>query len=404
MLTALLVIIYLAFISLGLPDSLLGSAWPVIQGQLGAPVSFAGILSMIVACGTVVSSLCSSWLIRKFGTGGVTLISVAMTAGALLGYFWAPSAVWLCLFAVPLGLGAGSVDAALNNFVALHYKERHMNWLHCFWGIGATAGPAIMAFWIAKDSQWRIGYLSVGLIQSALVLILLCSLPLWKKIGGRNAAENTNAEAAEVQTAETASVPLRKVLHLPRAKPALLAFFCYCGLEVTAGLWGSSYAVSGYGVSTEVAAGWASLFYLGITLGRLVSGFVSIKLSGTALVRMGEVAIALGVVVLLLPLPVERIPVAFCLIGIGCAPIYPALLHQTPRVFGASLSQSMMGVQMACAYIGSTFMPPLFGLVGQGISLKVLPVFLIVLLLIMTCSSEKVARSMSKAAQSKIEP
>lgn len=258
MFTALLVIIYVSFISLGLPDSLLGSAWPAIQKSLEAPLPFAGVISMIVSCGTVISSLMSTRVIRRFGTGRVTLVSVAMTAFALLGFSFAPQVGWLCLLAVPLGLGAGSVDAGLNNFVALHYQAKHMSWLHCFWGIGATAGPIVMAFWIDRNNNWHAGYRTIGLLQAALVAVLLFSLPLWKKVPSPQEEEGEEAVVA---------LPLRQVFRLPKAKGALQGFFCYTAVEVTANLWTSSYAVKGFGVSEDTAAGWSSLFFWASPLG-----------------------------------------------------------------------------------------------------------------------------------------
>lgn len=389
MMTALLVLIYVAFISLGLPDSLLGSAWPSIQKELEAPMSFAGMISMIVSCGTVVSSLLSARLLARFGTGRVTLVSVAMTAGALLGFAVSPSVWWLCLCAVPLGLGAGSVDAGLNNFVALHYKARHMSWLHCFWGIGATAGPMVMAFWIQQNNNWQGGYLTIGLLQTVLVAILAASLPLWKRAEAPQGEENGEAVVA---------LSLKKVFQIPRAKAALLGFFCYCAVETTTNLWASSYAVTGYGVDEHTAASWSSLFFLGITVGRLLSGFVSMKLDSPSLIRVGQALALCGVALLLLPLPVWRIPVALCLIGGGCAPIYPAMLHQTPQVFGKKISQAMMGVQMACAYVGTTVVSPVFGLLAEALDVRLLPLYLLVFLALMILGTERV-RSYKKAGK-----
>lgn len=385
MMTALLVLIYVAFISLGLPDSLLGSAWPAMQKSLGAPLSFAGVISMIVSCGTVVSSLLSARLLARFGTGRVTLVSVAMTAGALLGFALSPSVWWLCLCAVPLGLGAGSVDAGLNNFVALHYEARHMSWLHCFWGVGATVGPMVMAFWINRDNNWHGGYLTIGLLQAALVAVLLFSLPLWKRAEAPASGEGEEEEPVVV-------LPLSKVFRIPQAKMALLGFFCYCATESTANLWASSYAAAGYGVDEHTAASWSSLFFLGITLGRLLSGFVSIKLSSPALIRVGQALALLGILLLAAPLPLWRIPVALCLLGGGCAPIYPAMLHQTPQVFGKGLSQAMMGVQMACAYVGTTLVPPLFGALAGAVDVRLFPVCLLVFLGLMFLGTERVRR------------
>lgn len=389
MFTALLVIIYIAFISLGLPDSLLGSAWPAMHVTLSAPLSFAGAISIIISCGTVVSSLMSARVISRFGTGRVTLVSVAMTAAALLGIAFAPSVWWLCLCAIPLGLGAGSVDAGLNNFVALHYQAKHMSWLHCFWGIGATTGPIVMAFWLDRGSNWQGGYLTIGLLQVALVVALFLSLPLWKKV---SASVGENGKEEEPVTA----LPLRKVFQIPRAKAALLGFFCYCAVEVTANLWASSYAVTGFGVGKHTAAGWSSLFFLGITVGRLLSGFAAIKLSSPVLIRVGQAVTLLGILCLPLPLPLWRIPVGLCLVGMGCAPIYPAMLHQTPDIFGKRLSQAMMGVQMACAYVGTTLVPPAFGVLASAVDIRLFPVFLLVFLGLMILGTEKVYKAGEK--------
>ena len=387
MLTALLVIIYLSFISLGLPDSLLGSAWPAIHAQMGVPLGFAGVISMIVSCGTVVSSLMSARLIKRFGTGTVTAVSVALTAGALLGFSCAPSVVWFCVLAVPLGLGAGSVDAALNNFVALHYAARHMSWLHCFWGLGATAGPAVMAFWIARQNNWKAGYLTIGIFQCVLVAVLVCTLPLWKRVSA------LRRESGEEEPAE--DLPLRKVFRVPGAWAALLGFFCYCGLESLTNLWASSYAVSGYGVSADTAAGWSSLFFLGITVGRLLSGFLTIKVKTPSMIRLGQCLLLVGCVLLLLPLPVWKIPAALCFLGLGCAPIFPSMLHHTPEAFGTGISQAMMGIQMACAYVGATFMPPVFGALTGVLDIRLFPVFLLFFLGLMAFSTEAMRKHLA---------
>lgn len=390
MLTQLLILIYLSFISLGLPDSLLGSAWPVMHGDLAVPVSFAGILAMIVSCGTVLSSLMSARLIQKFGTGVVTAVSVGMTAVALLGVGFSHSFVFLCILSVPLGLGAGSVDAALNNFVALHYEARHMNWLHCFWGVGATAGPFIMSLWLARNGSWNMGYRTIGVIQSVLVVLLVVSLPLWKRAAGQ--ADTQGGGGAAV------SLSLKKVLQIPYAKPVLLSFFCYCALELTLGLWGGSYAVLQYGVSSKTAAAWTSLYYLGITFGRLISGFVSMKLSNRQLVRTGQICVLAGIALFLLPLPLWKLPAGMCLTGIGCAPIYPSMLHETPKTFGDDLSQAMMGVQMAFAYVGSTFMPPLFGFLSDHFGIILLPFYLLAALFVMAVCTERVSHAVHSPA------
>lgn len=369
MITILLIIIYLAFISLGLPDALFGTAWPAMYSEFGVGISAAGICSILVSGGTIISSFFSGVMIRRFGTGKVTAVSVLMTAVALIGISFTGSFVWLCVLAIPLGLGAGSVDAALNNFVALHYEARHMSWLHCFWGIGASMGPVIMSGVLSRGFEWNTGYAIVGTIQSILVLVLFLALPLWKKLEASPSKEND-------QSNET-SLSLKKVLQMPGAKPVLVAFFCYCAVEATTGLWGSTYLVLHRGFSADAAAKWVSAFYVGITFGRFLSGFLTMKVSNKTLIRLGEGLIVIGIVMILLPFSVPiLLGIGFFILGLGCAPIYPCMIHNTPITFGKEASQSMMGVQMAFAYVGSTFIPPLFGLITQYISVRLLPGYL----------------------------
>ena len=379
MFTILLVIIYVSFISLGLPDSLLGSAWPSMYGKLGVPVSFAGIVSMIISGGTIVSSLLSNKLIKKLGTGKVTAISVFTTAVALFGFSISNSFISLCIWAVPYGLGAGSVDVALNNFVALHYKSRHMSWLHCFWGVGATAGPYIMGYCLTGGKTWNSGYRIISILQIILTAIIVFSLPLWKMSNPEKAENDKNHK----------NLSMKELLKLPGAKSALIAFFCYCSLEQTTGLWGASYMTMSRGMSPKVAAKWASLFYLGITAGRFICGFITMKLSDKNIIRLGQSIAVSGILLLLLPFRNIVMCIGFILIGMGCAPIYPSLLHETPENFGANLSQAVMGMQMACAYIGSTFMPPLFGLIAQHISITLYPLYLIIFVTFMIIMVER---------------
>ncbi len=378
--TFLLIMIYISFISLGLPDSLLGSAWPSMQPDLGVSISYAGIISFIVAGGTIASSLFSSFFIKRYSTGLITAISVSMTALSLVGFGIVPSFLLLCVLALPLGLGAGCVDAVLNSFVALHFKAKHMNWLHCFWGVGATAGPIIMSFWLSRDSGWKLGYLTIGLLQAILVLALFLSLPHWKK---------AVAFSDEHVTRSDTNLKFRDLFHIRGAKVVLIAFFCYCSLEATTGLWGSSFLVLNKGLSTKAAAGIISLFYLGITLGRLISGFISMKLNNLQMIRMGLFIILIGIVLLLLPFDLILMPAGFFFIGLGCAPIYPGMLHQTPKHFGSHLSQSMMGIQMACAYVGTTLIPPFFGLVADYITISIFPCFLAALFVGLIFTTEK---------------
>ena len=381
----LLPIIYLAFISLGLPDSLLGSAWPTMYPVLGVPVSYAGILSMIISFGTIISSLQSDRLTRRLGAGKVTVISVGTTAAALFGFSISHQFWMLCLWAIPYGLGAGSVDAALNNYVALHYKSRHMSWLHCMWGVGTTVGPVVMGAALSGSMGWNSGYRYIALFQIVLTAVLVFSLPLWQTRSGDVASEESVPQA----------LSLRQVVALPGAKEILLCFFCYCGLETTAGLWASSYLTLAKGVSAGTAASFASLFYIGITIGRAASGFLTMKFNDTQMIRLGEGILAAGVAALLLPGPQWFALAGLVLVGLGCAPIYPSVIHSTPDHFGADKSQAVIGIQMACAYVGNLAMPPLFGLLANNITPALFPLYLLALLLLMAFMHEQLVRKTS---------
>ncbi len=376
----LLAIIYLAFISLGLPDALLGAAWPSMYPQFDVPVSYAGIISMIIALGTVVSSLQSDRLTKKLGTGKVTALSVLMTAMALFGFATSHSFGMLCLWAIPYGLGAGSVDASLNNYVALHYESRHMSWLHCMWGVGASAGPYIMGYALTAGWGWNSGYHIIAVLQIVLTAILLCSLPLWKQ----RPAEML--QDGKVQNVKALSI--REVLQLAGAREILVCFFCYCALEQTTGLWASSYLTLHKGVSADTAASFASMFYLGITVGRALSGFLTMKLNDVQMIRLGEVIIGIGVLVMLLPFGQSLSLAGLILIGLGCAPVYPCVIHSTPAHFGADKSQAIIGIQMACAYVGTCLMPPVFGLIANHITVALLPVYLLIILVLMVIMHE----------------
>lgn len=383
MFTALLILIYFAFISLGLPDALLGSAWPSMYLQFHVPVSYAGMVSMVISAGTIVSSLSSDKLIRKLGTGKVTLCSVGLTALALFGFSVSQSFFPLLLWAIPYGLGAGSVDAALNNFVALHYKARHMSWLHCFWGVGASLGPYMMGFCLTRGLGWNSGYRMIFFIQLVLTATLIFSLPLWKK----------SVACANSAGAPPKALRVKDLLQLAGAKSALLAFFCYCAIETTAGLWGSTYMVLARGMTAEAAAQWISLFYVGITAGRFLCGFITLKCSDRNMVRLGEGIGLFGIFILLLPLPSGIMGIGFVLLGMGCAPIFPSLLHATPEHFGKDASQSIMGMQMACAYIGNTFVPPLVGFVAEYCSIRFYPLILLGLIALMIGMTEQLNRA-----------
>ena len=438
MTSLLLAVIYLAFISLGLPDSLLGAAWPAMHEDLGAPLSYAGAVSMIIALGTILSSLASDRLTLRLGTGRVTAISVSMTAAALLGFSLSGSFYQICLWAIPYGLGAGSVDAALNNYVALHYKSRHMSWLHAMWGVGASAGPCLMGLAIARGAGWAGGYAAVAALQALLTLLLFCSLPLWKKRPGAAArakaaqatptqtqtaqeipaqAQTTQAtqamptqpQAAQAQPARAQDaretperrrpLPLAAVVRIRGAREVMLAFFCYCAVEQILGLWASSFLHLSRGMSAERAAELAALFFLGITAGRVVSGFLTLRLSDTRMIRLGQLLLLLGVLLLLLPADACAVA-GLLLAGLGCAPIYPCIIHATPAHFGEERSQAIIGVEMAAAYIGTMLMPPLFGVLAGRIAVTLLPLYLLALLALMTAMTERLERKTGQRAHS----
>lgn len=368
MFSLLLVIIYVAFISLGLPDSLLGSAWPVMRIEFGAELSLQGIISMIISAATIVSSLMSDMLNRRLGTGKVVSVSVLLTAVSLFGFSRANSVVMMYIIAVPYGLGAGAIDAALNNYVAVHYSARHMSWLHCCWGVGAAISPYIMSTCIAQNLGWRQGYLTVSIIQIIITVVMFAALPLWKKDGAAD-SEQKNASKP---------IGILEVFKIKGVIYILIAFFCYCSFEWTTGLWTASYFKEYKGMSPESAASYASLFYLGLTGGRFLNGFIANKLGDKLIIRYGLIITAVGIVMLFVPLGGTAFSVAgLIVIGIGCAPIYPSVIHSTPVYFGKENSQAIVGIQMACAYVGSTFMPYVFGIIAQNISIGLYPLFLL---------------------------
>ena len=379
MATFLLALIYIAFISLGLPDSLLGSGWPVMHAELSVPVSFMGIVSMVISGGTIVSSLLSDRLTHRFGTRIVTVGSVFLTVIALFGFSFADRFWLLIVFAVPYGLGAGAIDAALNNYIALHYKARHMSWLHCFWGVGTIVSPFIMSYALS-DRTWHSGYRIVGGIQLAIALLLLFTLPVWRV----NADKTAGTEK---------SIGLSGALKIRGVPFLLIGFFAYCAAEATAMQWASTYFVEVKGIAADRAAGLAALFYIGITAGRFVSGFVTDRLGDRRMIRIGTGILACGIALLLLPVGSYAVAfAAFLVIGFGCAPIYPCIIHSTPDNFGAQNSGAIIGIQMASAYVGSTFVPPLFGLLGNALSFSLMPVYLLLFFTLMIVMVEMTFR------------
>lgn len=388
MATFFLMMIYLAFIGLGLPDSVLGASWPSLHQSLNVPLEYAGILSMMTTAGTILSSFMSGRVTRRFGTGRVTTVSVLMTALALLGFSLAPSFYTLMLLTLPLGLGAGSVDAALNGYVSLHYEAKHMSWLHSFWGLGATLGPVVMSFFLVQAGGWRRGYLVIASLQLAIVALLFTTLPLWHRF-------NQKPEDREKSLVEEETEKAPHVYQIPGVKFAILSFFAYCAVEMTTGLWGTSFLVNIHGAAKDSAARYISLYYGGITIGRILTGFVSMKFPFKTIIRGGILSIFTGVFVLSLGVPV-LFALGFPLIGLGCAPVFPGMIHETPERFGKSNAQTIIGIQMAFAYMGSTFSPALFGfLAGKGF-LPYFPAYLLVFLLILLLSTESINRKMKK--------
>ena len=386
MVNLLLPLIYLAFIGLGLPDALLGTAWPVMYPELGADISWMGIISFIISCGTIVSSLNSDRLTRRFGTGRVTAVSIVLTAVALLGFSFSGIFWLMCLLAIPYGLGAGSVDAALNNYVAIHYASRHMSWLHCMWGVGASIGPYIMSYALS-GSQWQSGYRYVGIIQIVISAALLLSLPLWKK---------QTASVEEPGSAPSAPMSLKQIFSIPGVKGIIVTFFCYCALEWTALQWASSYLVLHKGIEESTAAGYAGLFLLGMTVGRALSGFLTFKFSDTQMIRIGTGVVFVGLMAMILPLGISGTLMGLFSLGLGCAPIYPSIIHSTPTLFGAEKSQAIIGVQMAAAYTGSLIAPPILGLIIQHITPGFYPWFILVGLIAMTVGHEMLVKKTAK--------
>ena len=374
MATLLLIVIYIAFIGLGVPDSLFGTAWPAIYTDLNLPVSWASIVTIIVSCGTITSSLLSSWLISRFGTGKITAVSTLMTALALLGFSCSDSMLWLCLCAIPLGLGAGSIDTALNNYVALHYKASHMNFLHCFYGIGVSLSPYLMSLALSKGT-WEGGYRAVFWFQLAIAALTVLALPLWKKV--RHAQ---NGEEEE-ETPRVLSFPA--LMKMPKVRMACLVFIGYCALEYTCGTWGSTFLVNAKGAAADTAARMVTFYYIGLALGRFLSGVLAGRLHSRQLVKIGQTILLAAIASLFLPLPSAFCSVSLFFIGLGNGPIFPNMLHLTPELFGKDLSQAVIGAEMATSYIGVLLAPALFGLIAQNVTAALFPVYLLVLYALM---------------------
>ena len=368
----LLIVIYLSFVIMGLPDSLFGSAWPSMYNTLNVPLHYAGYISMIIAGGRVFSSIFCERIIRRFGTGIIIACGFLTLSASLFGFSFSSSFFLLCLWGIPFGLGIGFADVALNNYVALHYKARHMNWLHCFWGIGASIGPFIMSFFLINKNSWNMGYRAVGIIQCSLAVLLFFILSFWEK----------NKPLTENKIKKHERIQYKKIFSTAGVKQILVVFFCYCSIQVTAVLWGSSFLVTEKNIPTQTAAKWISLFFIGLTLGRFISGFLTMKLNNRQIVRIGYGFITCGIIALMLPAGRILLLPGFFMMGLGCAPIFPCLLHETPKNFGNEKSQVIMGIQMASSFIGALLIPPLFGQLASFTGFKLFPVFLGVLVII----------------------
>lgn len=375
MATLLLIVIYLSFIGLGLPDSLLGTAWPEIYVQLNVPVSFEAIGNAVITMGTIISSLNAARLIQKLGTLRIVIISTLLTACAIVGYGLVPNFYCLLLLGIPMGIGAGAIDTALNNYLAIHYKASHMNWLHCFWGIGAMAGPIVMSALIKKDLGWRYGFFAIGAAQIIIVIILLISIPVWKVQEDKSAEE------------ETIVMKFFDLIKVKGVKLATLTFLCYCATEYTIVCWGSTYLVKNRGVTSAVAASLISMYYLGITTGRILCGFIAMKVNNRTLIKCGLLTVLLGAVILMLPLPKIGALIGLAFVGFGCAPVFPGMISETPKRFGKSMSQAVIGIEMTAAYTGVLILPILFGFLAAYISMSLIPFFLMILVITMLIST-----------------
>lgn len=386
----LLLVIYLVDISLGLPDSLLGSGWPDMHLDLNVPASYAGFITMIIAANTIISSMLSTRMTLKFGAGVVTFISILLTAIAMLGFSLSDQFFMLCLWAIPYGLGAGAIDAATNNFVALHYNSRQLNWLNSFWGVGTIISPAIMGESLSTSGGWHLGYVIVGSIQLTIAVIVFCSLPLWRQ---------TEAHHRKI-AGEPKLISNRQMTKVPGMWAAILAFFAYSTIEQTTGLWASTFLVQTHDLDVVTVAKAGSLFYIGITVGRFIAGIISNRVGDYWLTSVGYSIIAIGIVMLLLPHTGYAFAmVGLVIVGLGCAPIWPAILHSTPTNFGIEHSQTAMGIQMAAAYTGTTTMPPVFGWLAGMVGMKLFPIFLLLFLLICALATKRLKTLVSRDHQ-----
>ena len=387
MYTLLILIIYLAFISLGLPDSLLGTAWPIMHQDIGASISTMGIIAMVISLGTIISSLFSNKLRHKFGTGIITTVSVFLTAIALLGFSYSNNMLMILLFSIPYGFGAGAIDASLNNYVALHYSSKIMSWLHCFWGVGTIISPFVMSYALS-NSSWNLGYRIVSYIQFIIGIVLLLSLKLWK----------TSQSDEEAQGKESSSnIGILDVFKIKGVVSLLIAFFGYCAAESTAIAWSCTYLVTVKGIDEPTAAAFASSFFIGLTVGRFLGGFLMDRLGDKKMILLGISILIFGILLIMIPTSSYTLSLLGLIIaGLGCAPIYPCIMHSIPNNFGKENSGAIIGIQMASAYLGSTIMAPLFGVIGKYISFNLFPIYLAIFALLMFIMIENTFKAKNK--------
>lgn len=388
MATVILLVIYIAFIGLGIPDSLFGTAWPAIYPEFGADVGSAGFVTLIISGCTVISSLFAARIINRFGVGIAAAFSTALTAAALLGFSLSNSLYVLCLLSVPLGLGAGCIDSGLNNYVALHYKASHMSFLHCFYGIGVTLSPYLMSLALA-GGQWRRGYRFAFYIQLAITVVLLIAIPFWD-----GASRKDEFSEASVRT-----LKISEMLKMPSVRASSFVFFGSCALENVCGTWSSTYLVNTKGMTADTAALLVMLYYAGMAAGRFLSGVLACRMSCRRIIKIGQSVVLLAIIMLFLPLPREFSGAALFMIGIGNGPLFPNMVHLTPKNFGAEISQSVMGMQMAVAYLGIMSMPLLFGFIAGRLSSAAFPYFISAMYLILIVSGvmlEKILKSKNR--------
>lgn len=374
MATFLLIIIYIAFVSLGIPDSLLGAAWPAIYVDFGLPVSFLNILSVLISVCTMISSMVSARLIKRYGTAIVSAVSTALTAIALFGFSVSKSFLWLCLFALPLGAGAGAIDSGLNNYVALHYKATHMSFLHCFYGVGVSLSPYLMSIALGNDSNWHKGYRNAFYIQFVISLIVILTLPVWKKV---------KHTATEYDEAPQVTLPFLSLIKRADIRAAAMVFLSSCSVEFLCGVWGSTFLVGARGLSPEKAARAVTFYYVGITLGRFLSGVFSNKFTPHKIIAAGQSITFIAALLLFFGKNPVAATAGLFLVGTGNGAIYPNMMYLTPENFGAEISQSVMGIQLTGAYFGILATPLIFGVFAQKIGLWLFPVFIAVFFALM---------------------